>query len=186
MPEPENTAPPQAPAAPDDAPYVLDMGSDYDGTQEMTDMITSAARECGLESGAAGKFIAQVCAGLKAGQQQIFQAGAQELQREWGANYDANMKGAAQFLNSLSKQLGITDTTPLQNPAVFRIAHAMRALGGTPKAAGTTGTDTRTSQQRFDALMADPVKAAVLMNPLHRDYQKVAAEANSYLPSPLF
>lgn len=179
-------SPQQDVSVPDDAPYVLDMGSDYDGTDETTAMITNAARECGLEAAAAGQFIARVCAGLKAGEAAAIKEATQALMAEWGADYDAHMKGAGQFLATMARRLGIADTRSLMNPAVFRLAHAMRQMGGEKAAAGTTGSDTRTSQQRFDALMSDPGTQAVLMNPLHKDYARVAAEANSCLPSPLF
>lgn len=182
-PEPQEQ---QAPDVPNDTPYVLDMGTDYDGNQETTDMITQAAQKCGLDAGAAGQFVGQVCAGLKAAQDQAVKQANEALMKEWGSSYDSNMKGAGQFLAAMARQLGIEDTQPLMNPAVFRLAHAMRQMGGEKMAAGTTATDTRTSQQRFDAIMADPSKQAILMNPMHPDYKRVAAEANACMPSPLF
>lgn len=187
-PEVEMTEPTEGTVeAPNDEPYVLDMGPDYDGAQDTTDMITQAAQKCGLQADSAGKFVAQVCAGLKAAQDQAFQQASESLMREWGSNYDNNMKSAGQFLATMARHLGIEDTHVLMHPSVFRLAHAMRQMNGTKMAAGTsTATDTRTAQQKFDALIADPAKHSILMNPMHPDYKKVAAEANSYMPSPLF
>lgn len=182
-PEPQEQ---QAPDVPNDTPYVLDMGADYDGNQETTDMITQAAQKCGLDARVAGQFVGQVCAGLKAAQDQAVKQASEALMKEWGSSYDSNMKGAGQFLASMARQLGIEDTQALMNPAVFRLAHAVRQMGGEKMAAGTTATDSRTSQQRFDAIMADPSKQAILMNPMHPEYNKVAAEANACMPSPLF
>lgn len=179
---------PEVPAMESDAPYVLDLGADYDGGQEITDAITQAAQANGLPAEGTGKFIQQVCTALKAEQDAAFQAGISALQTKWGANYDANMKGAGQFLSNMAARLGLDDAekNALMNPAVFKLAHALRQAGMEKAAAGTTGADTRTNQQKFDALMTNPEKRAILMNPLHEDYAKVAAEANSYLPSKLF
>lgn len=179
---------PETPEEPNDAPYVLDLGQDYDGGQEITDAITRAAQENGLPAEGVGKFIQQVVSALKSEQDAAFKAGVEALQTKWGGQYDANMKGAGQFLNQMAAKLGFDDEekAALMNPAVFKLANAMRQAGMEKTAAGTTGADMRTNQQKFDALMASPEKRAILMNPLHEDYAKVATEANSYLPTKLF
>ncbi|MCD8070550.1 MAG: hypothetical protein LUE08_04085 [Akkermansiaceae bacterium] len=179
--EPEEEPPAPEKDAPD---YVLDLGERFDGDDATRAMLTSAARGSGLEAGAAGKFIRQVCEELAKNQQNIVSARDQSLRDEWGGSYDENMLATGKFLREQTAKAGITgeETQLLMNPAVFKLMNSVRNLAGEAPARGVTSASPLSKQQKYDAFINDPANHAVLMDPTDIRYDAVAAAANALHP----
>lgn len=188
-PQPEDGASPEQGGKPEEDVYTLDLAdSPYDGGQEITDMVTSAAKASGLSASAASEFVKSVCKGLSEQEQAAEKQAVADLQKEWGASYDTNMKETGKFLKGMAQRLGFSDgeASKLMNSTVFRLVNALRQQGTERAALGTGASDAVSKQQKLDALMSDPATRDILADPFHHDYAKTAALANSYMPTPVF
>ncbi len=124
-------------------------------------ILAPIARESGLDGTAYGKLFADSYAAIEAARQKSvwehrFRQDA-ELKRDWGSNYESNMKTARGHIAFLKQKAGLTDDdlACFQSPKGMRALYAMATAHGEKPAAGLT-TGNATEKSWADAVLKDP------------------------------
>lgn len=134
----------------------------------LRDMLKGHARAAGLPADAAGKFLSEVAASIRADEEEAFKEADEALKDEWGAEYETNVSAAKAFARKLSVESGV----PMEKMAVFaspdgfRVLHAISRLTGEGGLKGGGQIPAKTDP-------ADEAQA-ILSDPNHRYYKAIA------------
>ena len=112
VPDPGST-PPLSPQ--EETEYEIDFGEGFVENDALRDMLKGHARAAGLPADAAGKFLSEVAASIRADEEEAFKEADEALKDEWGAEYETNVSAAKAFARKLSVESGVS----MENMAVF-------------------------------------------------------------------
>lgn len=107
------------------------------------DFFTGMFKEHGIAGDIGGKIAHGVVDFLQQNIKAEFQAAEDANKKEWGKNFDSNMKHTTAFLENTAKQLGFSadDMRQFFNPQAYRFFNALRMQqGGEQRASGTNAT----------------------------------------------
>lgn len=165
VPDPGST-PPLSPQ--EETEYEIDFGEGFVENDALRDMLKGHARAAGLPADAAGKFLSEVAASIRADEEEAFKEADEALKDEWGAEYETNVSAAKAFARKLSVESGV----PMEKMAVFaspdgfRVLHAISRLTGEGGLKGGGQIPAKTDP-------ADEAQA-ILSDPNHRYYKAIA------------
>lgn len=165
VPDPGST-PPLSPQ--EETEYEIDFGEGFVENDALRDMLNGHARAAGLPADAAGKFLSEVAASIRADEEEAFKEADEALKDEWGAEYETNVSAAKAFARKLSVESGV----PMEKMAVFaspdgfRVLHAISRLTGEGGLKGGGQIPAKTDP-------ADEAQA-ILSDPNHRYYKAIA------------
>ena len=165
VPDPGST-PPLSPQ--EETEYEIDFGEGFVENDALRDMLKGHARAAGLPADAAGKFLSEVAASIRAAEEEAFKEADEALKDEWGAEYETNVSAAKAFARKLSVESGV----PMEKMAVFaspdgfRVLHAISRLTGEGGLKGGGQIPAKTDP-------ADEAQA-ILSDPNHRYYKAIA------------
>lgn len=165
VPDPGST-PPLSPQ--EETEYEIDFGEGFVENDALRDMLKGHARAAGLPADAAGKFLSEVAASIRADEEEAFKETDEALKDEWGAEYETNVSAAKAFARKLSVESGV----PMEKMAVFaspdgfRVLHAISRLTGEGGLKGGGQIPAKTDP-------ADEAQA-ILSDPNHRYYKAIA------------
>ena len=166
-PDPVPGSPP--PLSPqEETEYEIDFGEGFVENDALRDMLKGHARAAGLPADAAGKFLSEVAASIRADEEEAFKEADEALKDEWGAEYETNVSAAKAFARKLSVESGV----PMEKMAVFaspdgfRVLHAISRLTGEGGLKGGGQIPAKTDP-------ADEAQA-ILSDPNHRYYKAIA------------
>ena len=167
QPDPDPGSPP--PLSPqEETEYEIDFGEGFVENDALRDMLKGHARAAGLPADAAGKFLSEVAASIRADEEAAFKEADEALKDEWGAEYETNVSASKAFARKLSVESGV----PMEKMAVFaspdgfRVLHAISRLTGVGGLKGGGQIPAKTDP-------ADEAQA-VLSDPNHRYYKAIA------------
>ena len=124
----------------EDAPqeYSVEWPEDYEANEELTSMVNSAARECGVTDKALGAYTARMIELLEAKHAEQLAADDAALKEAWGRDFLSNKKAAQAFMGRMMKATGLTkeDMQSFANPRGFKVLHALSQQMGGGKAHG--------------------------------------------------
>ena len=165
--DPDPGSPP--PLSPqEETEYEIDFGEGFVENDALRDMLKGHARAAGLPADAAGKFLSEVAASIRADEEEAFKEADEALKDEWGAEYETNVSAAKAFARKLSVESGV----PMEKMAVFaspdgfRVLHAISRLTGEGGLKGGGQIPAKTDP-------ADEAQA-ILSDPNHRYYKAIA------------
>ncbi len=165
--DPDPGSPP--PLSPqEETEYEIDFGEGFVENDALRDMLKGHARAAGLPADAAGKFLSEVAASIRADEEEAFKEADEALKDEWGAEYETNVSAAKAFARKLSVESGV----PMEKMAVFaspdgfRVLHAISRLTGEGGLKGSGQIPAKTDP-------ADEAQA-ILSDPNHRYYKAIA------------
>ena len=96
QPDPDPGSPP--PLSPqEETEYEIDFGEGFVENDALRDMLKGHARAAGLPADAAGKFLSEVAASIRADEEAAFKEAVEALKDEWGAEYETNVSAAKAF-----------------------------------------------------------------------------------------
>ena len=165
VPDPGST-PPLSPQ--EETEYEIDFGEGFVENDALRDMLKGHARAAGLPADAAGKFLSEVAASIRADEEEAFKEADEALKDEWGAEYETNVSAAKAFARKLYVESGV----PMEKMAVFaspdgfRVLHAISRLTGEGGLKGGGQIPAKTDP-------ADEAQA-ILSDPNHRYYKAIA------------
>ena len=169
--DPDPGSPP--PLSPqEETEYEIDFGEGFVENDALRDMLKGHARAAGLPADAAGKFLSEVAASIRADEEEAFKEADEALKDEWGAEYETNVSAAKAFARKLSVESGV----PMEKMAVFaspdgfRVLHAISRLTGEGGLKGGGQIPAKTDP-------ADEAQA-ILSDPNHRYYKAIAAPSH--------
>ena len=160
------STPPLSPQ--EETEYEIDFGEGFVENDALRDMLKGHARAAGLPADAAGKFLSEVAASIRADEEEAFKEADEALKDEWGAEYETNVSAAKAFARKLSVESGV----PMEKMAVFaspdgfRVLHAISRLTGEGGLKGGGQIPAKTDP-------ADEAQA-ILSDPNHRYYKAIA------------
>ena len=166
-PDPAPGSPPPLPPQ-EETEYEIDFGEGFVENDALRDMLKGHARAAGLPADAAGKFLSEVAASIRADEEEAFKEADEALKDEWGAEYETNVSAAKAFARKLSVESGV----PMEKMAVFaspdgfRVLHAISRLTGEGGLKGGGQIPAKTDP-------ADEAQA-ILSDPNHRYYKAIA------------
>lgn len=124
-------------------------------------ILAPIAKESGLDGAAYGKLFAASYAAIESARQKSewenrFRQDA-ELKRDWGSDYEANMKMARGHIAFLKEKAGLTeaDLAVFKSPKGMRALYAMAAAHGEKPAAGLS-TSQASEKSWADSVLKDP------------------------------
>ena len=156
--DPDPGSPP--PLSPqEETEYEIDFGEGFVENDALRDMLKGHARAAGLPADAAGKFLSEVAASLRADEEEAFKEADEALKDEWGAEYETNVSAAKAFARKLSVESGV----PMEKMAVFaspdgfRVLHAISRLTGEGGLKGGGQIPAKTDPaDEAQAILSDP------------------------------
>lgn len=166
-PDPDHGSPP--PLSPqEETEYEIDFGEGFVENDALRDMLKGHARAAGLPADAAGKFLSEVAASLRADEEAAFKEADEALKDEWGAEYETNVSASKAFARKLSVKSGV----PMEKMAVFASPDGFRVLHAISRLTGEGGLK---GGGQLPAKM-DPADEAqaILSDPDHRYYKAIA------------
>ena len=165
--DPDPGSPP--PLSPqEETEYEIDFGEGFVENDALRDMLKGHARAAGLPADAAGKFLSEVAASIRADEEEAFKEADEALKDEWGAEYETNVSAAKAFARKLSVESGVS----MEKMAVFaspdgvRVLHAISRMTGEGGLKGGGQIPAKTDP-------ADEAQA-ILSDPNHRYYKAIA------------
>ena len=164
-PDPGST-PPLSPQ--EETEYEIDFGEGFVENDALRDMLKGHARAAGLPADAAGKFLSEVAASIRADEEEAFKEADEALKDEWGAEYETNVSAAKAFARKLSVESGVSmeKMAVFASPDGFRVLHAISRLTGEGGLKGGGQIPAKTDP-------ADEAQA-ILSDPNHRYYKAIA------------
>lgn len=167
QPDPDPGSPP--PLSPQEkTEYEIDFGEGFVENDALRDMLKGHARAAGLPADAAGKFLSEVAASIRADEEAAFKEADEALKDEWGAEYETNVSAAKAFARKLSVESGVSmeKMAVFASPDGFRVLHAISRLTGEGGLKGGGQIPAKTNP-------ADEAQA-ILSDPNHRYYKAIA------------
>lgn len=167
QPDPDPGSPP--PLSPqEETEYEIDFGEGFVENDALRDMLKGHARAAGLPADAAGKFLSEVAASIRADEEEAFKEADEALKDEWGAEYETNVSAAKAFARKLSVESGVSmeKMAVFASPDGFRVLHAISRLTGEGGLKGGGQIPAKTDP-------ADEAQA-ILSDPNHRYYKAIA------------
>ena len=148
--------------------YEIDFGEGFVENDALRDMLKGHARAAGLPADAAGKFLSEVAASIRADEEAAFKEADEALKDEWGAEYETNVSAAKAFARKLSVESGVSmeKMAVFASPDGFRVLHAISRLTGEGGLKGGGQIPAKTDP-------ADEAQA-ILSDPNHRYYKAIA------------
>lgn len=177
-PDNENTPPPDQEA---EEPYEIDWGEGFVENDALREMLKGHAQASGVPADAAGKFLQEVVASIRADEEAAFKEADRSLREDWGSDYEANVASAKAFARKLSEESGV----PMEKLGVFASPDGFRLLNAIAATVGEGGL--KGGAQTVKS--ASPAEEAneMLTNPSHRYYKAIGdpshpqwAEARRY------
>ena len=165
--DPDPGSPP--PLSPqEETEYEIDFGEGFVENDALRDMLKGHARAAGLPDDAAGKFLSEVAASIRADEEEAFKEADEALKDEWGAEYETNVSAAKAFARKLSVESGVSmeKMAVFASPDGFRVLHAISRLTGEGGLKGGGQIPAKTDP-------ADEAQA-ILSDPNHRYYKAIA------------
>ena len=165
--DPDPGSPP--PLSPqEETEYEIDFGEGFVENDALRDMLKGQARAAGLPADAAGKFLSEVAASIRADEEEAFKEADEALKEEWGAEYETNVSAAKAFARKLSVESGVSmeKMAVFASPDGFRVLHAISRLTGEGGLKGGGQIPAKTDP-------ADEAQA-ILSDPNHRYYKAIA------------
>lgn len=142
-------------------------------------ILAPIAQQSGMESAAFGKLFADSYAAIENARQQTewknrYQQDA-DLKRDWGADYEANMRTARGHIAFLKQRAGLSDSdlAVFASPKGMRALYAMATAHAAPPAAGLS--QTHISEQTWAQAVMQPSHADhdAFTNPMNPRYKEV-------------
>lgn len=167
QPDPDPGSPP--PLSPqEETEYEIDFGEGFVENDALRDMLKGHARAAGLPADAAGKFLSEVAASIRADEEEAFKEADEALKDEWGAEYETNVSAAKAFARKLSVESGVSmeKMAVFASPDGFRVLHAISRMAGEGGLKGGGQIPAKTDP-------ADEAQA-ILSDPNHRYYKAIA------------
>ncbi|WP_298084579.1 hypothetical protein [uncultured Akkermansia sp.] len=165
--DPDPGSPP--PLSPqEETEYEIDFGEGFVENDALRDMLKGHARAAGLPADAAGKFLSEVAASIRADEEEAFKEADEALKDEWGAEYETNVSAAKAFARKLSVESGVSmeKMAVFASPGGFRVLHAISRMTGEGGLKGGGQIPAKTDP-------ADEAQA-ILSDPNHRYYKAIA------------
>lgn len=166
----------------EDSDYTLTFGESFDGSDDVRSMITTKARESGLDAGAASTFINGVLDELSKANIAKAESDYQSLKETWGADFERKMDANRRFLGTMLKQGAISqeDAAELMTPSVFRLTEAIRSQLGEKRAAGTKAASPIDKKAELEDILNNQNNPYYqkLLNPRDPGYAEAAAHVN--------
>ena len=165
--DPDPGSPP--PLSPqEETEYEIDFGEGFVENDALRDMLKGHARAAGLPADAAGKFLSEVAASIRADEEEAFKPADAALKDGWGAEYETNVSAAKAFARKLSVESGVSmeKMAVFASPDGFRVLHAISRMTGEGGLKGGGQIPAKTDP-------ADEAQA-ILSDPNHRYYKAIA------------
>ena len=165
--DPDPGSPP--PLSPqEETEYEIDFGEGFVENDALRDMLKGHARAAGLPADAAGKFLSEVAASIRADEEEAFKEADEALKDEWGAEYETNVSAAKAFARKLSVESGVSmeKMAVFASPDGFRVLHAISRMTGEGGLKGGGQIPAKTDP-------ADEAQA-ILSDTNHRYYKAIA------------
>lgn len=176
-------APEQEKAADDSAPYELNLGEAFGGSDKVRHMITSAAQKNGIDASVASQFVNEVCEHIREGLKERAVQDYEKLEQAWGKDFHPNLGSTKKVLRDMLSRgvIGDDEIETLMNPAVFKVVNAISKSRGEGRSAGVSSAASMKSRQQelHDILYNEGNEIhQILINPNHARYKEAAARAN--------
>lgn len=143
--------------------YQLSYPENWNADPAFTELVTPIAKKSGIDGKTFGALTAEVIGKMQEAEYANMVKTDAELKKDWGADYDANMKAARAEAAFLKKEAGLTD----DDLRVFASPKGMRALYAISLTHGERGAAGMKEVSASDKAWAEEV----MNNPAHPDYK---------------
>lgn len=143
--------------------YQLSYPENWNADPAFTELVTPIAKKSGIDGKTFGALTAEVIGKMQEAEYANMVKTDAELKKDWGADYDANMKAARAEAAFLKKEAGLTD----EDLRVFASPKGMRALYAISLTHGEKGAAGMKEVSASDKAWAEEV----MTNPAHPDYK---------------
>lgn len=153
----------QQPQEQQEQPYTVEYPEGFPVDDTFASIVTPIAKDSGLDGKTFGGLTAKVLQAVNDAEYANMVKTDAELKKDWGSEYDTNMRLARSTAQKLMRQSGLTepDLAVLQCPKGMRLLYAISQMTGEKPAAGTTPPSAAESSWAKD----------VMSNPNHPDYK---------------
>lgn len=162
--------------------YQFDLGEETQIPSEIHGELGGLAKELGIPGDKAAQLLNKAVEVYNGQLQQAARALGQELQREWGRDFEERLKATKSFASRLGREAGLKaeDMQPLMSPHGVRLLDAMRRMvsEGGGFAGRAAGAPKLTREQQLDAFYADKEKMAAILNASHPLHASANRELN--------
>lgn len=146
-----------------EAEYQLSYPENWNADPAFTELVTPIAKKSGIDGKTFGALTAEVIGKMQEAEYANMVKTDAELKKDWGADYDANMKAARAEAAFLKKEAGLTD----DDLRVFASPKGMRALYAISLTHGERGAAGMKEVSASEKAWAEEV----MNNPAHPDYK---------------
>lgn len=143
--------------------YQLSYPENWNADPAFTELVTPIAKKSGIDGKTFGALTAEVIGKMQEAEYANMVKTDAELKKDWGSDYDANMKAARAEAAFLKKEAGLTD----EDLRVFASPKGMRALYAISLTHGEKGAAGMKEVSASDKAWAEEV----MTNPAHPDYK---------------
>ena len=143
--------------------YQLSYPENWNADPAFTELVTPIAKKSGIDGKTFGALTAEVIGKMQEAEYANMVKTDAELKKDWGSDYDANMKAARAEAAFLKKEAGLTD----EDLRVFASPKGMRALYAISLTHGERGAAGMKEVSASDKAWAEEV----MTNPAHPDYK---------------
>lgn len=164
-PDTENPPPPNPET---EKPYEIEWGDGFVENDALREMLKGHAQSSGLPPEAAGKFLQEVAASIRADEETALKESDRSLREDWGSDYETNVASAKAFAQKLSRESGV----PMEKMGVFASPDGFRLLNAIAKTVGEGGL--KGDRQTVKTMNSAQEAEEVLTNPNHRYYKAIA------------
>lgn len=147
--------------------------------QAFNDILAPIAKQSGIDGEAFGKLFAESYAAIESARQQAewknrFQQD-QDLKKDWGADYESNMKTARSHIAFLKQKAGLSDSdlAVFSSPKGMRALYAMATAHAAPPAAGLEQTSLTEKSWAQAVMQPGHADHAAFIDPLNPRYREV-------------
>lgn len=182
--EPENTedpAPQKSTSEPEANEYTIAFPEEFNhpDASAFDDILRPIAQQSGMDGQAFGKLFADSYAAIENARNQAewqnrFRQDA-ELKRDWGADYEANIKIARQHCAYIQQKAGLSaeDMAVFSSPKGMRALYALASAHGSPAAAGLASENTTEVAWAKAVMQPGHSDHDAFVNPMNPRYREV-------------
>lgn len=150
----------------DATPYTLDLGEHYAGSDELSTLINTQAQELGLPAAGTSKFLQTVLGEMVESNKRQQSENATALRKEWGRNFDTNLKETQNFIARMGKQAGIP-------PEALRMFNTRDGMVLARSIMGLTGERGSAASQKAPVLSGKDMARDMRTNPNNPYYEAI-------------
>ena len=162
--------------------YALDLGDLDDEDKAYADIMTSAAKNAGLDSKAASACFKEFTKSLHEKHEQELKAQHEALVKEWGKNFKTKSEATRRFMATMFKNAGFSQEEMQQfaNPASVRLFSKLKETMSGPKFAGpAVPSQPKDPKAELDGLMREWAKARFSNDTSLEDLTKIRTRVNN-------